>query len=68
VIREGYKVGLNSTLILRNSFGRLQVDYARVAITDEQAPLPETLAQILHRVQEALKHDGDLIFNCQMGR
>jgi len=52
-------------LVIREGY---KVDYARVAITDEQAPLPETLAQILHQVQEARKRGGDLIFNCQMGR
>lgn len=45
-----------------------KVDYARVAITDEQAPLPESMANILDRVNNGLEQAGDLIFNCQMGR
>ena len=37
--------------------------------TDEQAPLPDALQQLLQRVQSGLKTDaGDFIFNCQMGR
>ncbi|KAG8942418.1 hypothetical protein FRC03_003227 [Tulasnella sp. 419] len=44
------------------------VDYTRVAITDEQAPLPDALNQLLHRVTCALR-DGDVVIqNCQMGR
>lgn len=45
-----------------------RVDYARLAITDEQAPLPDALDQLVHRVEAGLKVAGDLIFNCQMGR
>ncbi|KAG8865965.1 hypothetical protein FRC20_009226 [Serendipita sp. 405] len=45
-----------------------KVDYARVAITDEQAPLPESMATILERVKLGLGKAGDLVFNCQMGR
>ncbi|KAG8953141.1 hypothetical protein FRC04_003089 [Tulasnella sp. 424] len=45
-----------------------QVDYTRVAITDEQAPLPAALSQLVQRVTGAL-YDGDVIIqNCQMGR
>ncbi|KAI0783947.1 inositol hexakisphosphate-domain-containing protein [Irpex lacteus] len=45
------------------------VDYARVAVTDEQAPLPDALQQLLQRVQSGLDTGaGDFIFNCQMGR
>ncbi|CAE6502206.1 unnamed protein product [Rhizoctonia solani] len=43
-----------------------RVDYARLAITDEQAPLPDALDQLVHRVEAGLKVAGDLIFNCQM--
>lgn len=35
--------------------------------TDEQAPLPSALAQLLERVKGCLNNAGDLIFNCQMG-
>ncbi|CCL99307.1 uncharacterized protein FIBRA_01323 [Fibroporia radiculosa] len=47
-----------------------KVNYDRVAVTDEQAPLPGALAQLLDRVRTALRSGeaGDLIFNCQMGR
>ncbi|QRV75009.1 paladin [Ceratobasidium sp. AG-Ba] len=44
-----------------------KVDYARLAITDEQAPLPDALDLLVHRVEAGLKVAGDLIFNCQMG-
>ncbi|QRW17895.1 paladin [Rhizoctonia solani] len=37
-----------------------KVDYARLAITDEQAPLPDALDQLVHRVEAGLKVAGDL--------
>ncbi|KIJ51469.1 hypothetical protein M422DRAFT_157971 [Sphaerobolus stellatus SS14] len=45
-----------------------KVDYARIPVTDEQAPLPTALAQIFDRVKNTLGYAGDMIFNCQMGR
>jgi hypothetical protein len=36
--------------------------------TDEQAPLPEALAQLVDRVESGLDNATDFIFNCQMGR
>lgn len=36
--------------------------------TDEQAPLPGALAQLLSRVRSGIAEAGDFIFNCQMGR
>lgn len=45
-----------------------RVNYGRVAITDEQAPLPQALDQIIQRVEAALKNATHLMFNCQMGR
>ncbi|KAK1923782.1 inositol hexakisphosphate-domain-containing protein [Papiliotrema laurentii] len=45
-----------------------RVDYARVAITDEQAPLPASLQVIVGRVAKGLKESSDFVFNCQMGR
>jgi len=47
-----------------------QIDYDRVAITDEQAPLPDALSQLLTRVRKGLSSAdaGDFVFNCQMGR
>ncbi|PWN22032.1 hypothetical protein BCV69DRAFT_281942 [Microstroma glucosiphilum] len=52
-----------------------RVDYARVAVTDEQAPVPAVFSEIEQRVLKALKddnggHGGHSItaFNCQMGR
>ncbi|KAF8969228.1 inositol hexakisphosphate-domain-containing protein [Flammula alnicola] len=45
-----------------------RIDYGRIAITDEQAPLPDALAQLLARVRSGMPEAGDFIFNCQMGR
>ncbi|KAF8577784.1 hypothetical protein K439DRAFT_1417887 [Ramaria rubella] len=45
-----------------------RVNYARIPITDEQAPLPSALSQLLERVNSSLNDAGDLVFNCQMGR
>ncbi|KAG5221218.1 inositol hexakisphosphate-domain-containing protein [Salix suchowensis] len=47
-----------------------RINYGRVAITDEQAPLPDALWQLVERVREGLSDSstGDFIFNCQMGR
>jgi hypothetical protein len=36
--------------------------------TDEQAPLPAALSQLLERVTSTYETAGDFIFNCQMGR
>ncbi|THH12777.1 hypothetical protein EW146_g7374 [Bondarzewia mesenterica] len=36
--------------------------------TDEQAPLPGALSQLLERVKSGYSKAGDFIFNCQMGR
>ncbi len=36
--------------------------------TDEQAPLPGALSQLLERVTSTYEGAGDFIFNCQMGR
>ena len=36
--------------------------------TDEQAPLPDALSQLLERVRSGMSQAGDFIFNCQMGR
>jgi Inositol hexakisphosphate len=36
--------------------------------TDEQAPLPEALSQLLERVTSTYESAEDFIFNCQMGR
>lgn len=36
--------------------------------TDEQAPLPDALFQLLNRVRLGYSQAGDFIFNCQMGR
>ncbi|KAF8802506.1 hypothetical protein BYT27DRAFT_7196707, partial [Phlegmacium glaucopus] len=45
-----------------------RIDYGRIPITDEQAPLPDALSQLLNRVRAGLLHAGDFVFNCQMGR
>ena len=36
--------------------------------TDEQAPLPGALSQLLERIRSGISQAGDFIFNCQMGR
>ena len=36
--------------------------------TDEQAPLPGALSQLLERVTSTYDSSGDFVFNCQMGR
>ncbi|KAJ3194957.1 hypothetical protein HDU67_004541, partial [Dinochytrium kinnereticum] len=48
-----------------------QVDYKRIPITDEQAPIPDVFDQLIDRILDPshpspLPHDA--IFNCQMGR
>ncbi|EPT01640.1 hypothetical protein FOMPIDRAFT_1119753 [Fomitopsis schrenkii] len=54
-------------LVVREGY---KVNYDRVAVTDEQAPLPAALAQLLERVRVGLASNeaADFIFNCQMGR
>ncbi|KAL7747907.1 hypothetical protein RI367_006654 [Sorochytrium milnesiophthora] len=43
------------------------VDYLRVPITDEQAPIPAVFDTLVNRVK-SLQSPTDAIFNCQMGR
>ncbi|CEH15574.1 hypothetical protein CBOM_03871 [Ceraceosorus bombacis] len=45
-----------------------RVDYARIPVTDEQAPVPAVFSQLESRVQLALRTDSSPAFNCQMGR
>ncbi|KAK0547224.1 hypothetical protein OC845_004211 [Tilletia horrida] len=45
-----------------------RVDYARLAITDEQAPIPDVFSQLEARVELALASESVCVFNCQMGR
>lgn len=45
-----------------------KVDYARLAITDEQAPVPAVFSQLEERVILALQTGSACVFNCQMGR
>ncbi|KAI7904707.1 inositol hexakisphosphate-domain-containing protein [Cokeromyces recurvatus] len=44
-----------------------QVNYMRIPITDEQAPIPDVFDQLIHRMAE-VNQGADVIFNCQMGR
>jgi len=44
-----------------------QVDYLRIPITDEQAPIPDVFDQLVTRLQGA-NTGVDVLFNCQMGR
>ncbi|SNX87857.1 uncharacterized protein MEPE_06568 [Melanopsichium pennsylvanicum] len=52
-------------LVQREGF---KVDYARLAITDEQAPVPAVFSQLEERVIIALQTGSACVFNCQMGR
>jgi hypothetical protein len=52
-------------LVQREGF---KVDYARLAITDEQAPVPAVFSQLEERVITALQTGSACVFNCQMGR
>jgi protein-tyrosine phosphatase len=46
-----------------------RVNYARLPVTDEQAPIPRVFARLEERVADALQHaDVAMAFNCQMGR
>ncbi|WFD29764.1 hypothetical protein MSPP1_000776 [Malassezia sp. CBS 17886] len=45
-----------------------RVEYTRVAITDEQAPVPTVFSQIEERVLHAVAVRAVTVFNCQMGR
>ncbi|KZP23754.1 hypothetical protein FIBSPDRAFT_1042612 [Athelia psychrophila] len=45
-----------------------KINYGRVAVTDEQAPLPDALWQLFTRIRTGLASAGDFVFNCQMGR
>ena len=51
-----------SDILKLEGFG---VDYLRIPITDEQAPIPEVFDLLLQRITAA--GDNDLVFNCQMG-
>lgn len=50
------------------------VNYARLPVTDEQAPIPGVFSRLEQRVSDALKSRSKdepgvhLVFNCQMGR
>ena len=46
-----------------------KLDYARLPVTDEQAPIPRVFARLEERVASALQHESvAMAFNCQMGR
>ncbi|KAJ1570068.1 hypothetical protein HK096_003163 [Nowakowskiella sp. JEL0078] len=44
-----------------------RVDYLRIPITDEQAPIPDVFNQLVDRLLK-LDENTDALFNCQMGR
>lgn len=48
----------------------LQVDYERLPVTDEQAPIPAVMSRIEERVSNGLnkQHATQFAWNCQMGR
>jgi protein-tyrosine phosphatase len=45
-----------------------RVNYARVAVTDEQAPIPAVFHELEERVLQALRMSAASVWNCQMGR
>lgn len=45
-----------------------RVQYARVAVTDEQAPIPTVFNEMEERVKLALRTQAACVWNCQMGR
>jgi hypothetical protein len=56
-----------SLLFVQTSFFSMFRDF-NFSQTDEQAPLPGALSQLLERVTSAYESAGEFIFNCQMGR
>lgn len=44
-----------------------RVDYLRIPITDEQAPIPKVFDELVDRLL-SVSSDGIPLFNCQMGR
>ncbi|GAA6022381.1 hypothetical protein JCM10207_004746 [Rhodosporidiobolus poonsookiae] len=76
------EVGENDILTPREVFAMMQtegykVDYDRLPVTDEQAPIPGIFSRIEQRVSNALVHHGGKAeerekvsfgWNCQMGR
>lgn len=44
-----------------------QIDYLRIPITDEQAPIPDVFDQLISRTKNA-SAGVDVLYNCQMGR
>ncbi|KAI5118140.1 hypothetical protein M0805_001739 [Coniferiporia weirii] len=75
IIPEWESVSEDDILTPRDVFDLMgkegfKINYDRIAITDEQAPLPDALFQLYERVRSGLQLDdaGDFIFNCQMGR
>ncbi|KAJ7613946.1 inositol hexakisphosphate-domain-containing protein [Roridomyces roridus] len=53
------------TLMKKEGF---KIDYGRITITNEQAPLPDALSHLFDRVRLGLTQGSDFVFNCQMGR
>jgi Inositol hexakisphosphate len=54
-------------IVSDDTFDMIQYTHDRFQ-TDEQAPLPVALAQLLERIKAGLTKADDFIFNCQMGR
>lgn len=52
-------------LVVREGY---RVQYARVAVTDEQAPIPAVFHEMEERVLKALRLGAACVWNCQMGR
>ena len=60
---------VETPLDVYNSIRKLgfNVDYYRIPITDEQAPIPNVFNELIERSLH-LSTSTDIIFNCQMGR
>jgi hypothetical protein len=74
---RSYKGALISDILLRRLIMAVLLLYVESPFwcscidflqTDEQAPLPGALSQLLERVTSAYESAGDFVFNCQMGR
>lgn len=68
MVSEGYRVDYARVAVVRIFFPKPRCCHSFPEQTDEQAPLPVALSQLLERVRSGLDKAGDFVFNCQMGR
>lgn len=45
-----------------------KVEYCRIPVTDEQAPIPKVFDELINRMFLHSKGNTDILYNCQMGR